>query len=75
MISAKGDKTYMGFVQEETAAKVVLRNIAGEVFTIKTGDILSRKELETSMMPEGLANSLSYEELASLVTFLSEQKK
>jgi len=75
MISAKGDKTYMGFVQEETAAKVVLRNIAGEVFTIKAGDILSRKELETSMMPEGLANSLSYEELASLVTFLSEQKK
>jgi len=26
-------------------------------------------------MPEGLANSLSYEELASLVSFLSEQKK
>ena len=75
MITAKGDKTYMGFITEETAAKVVVRNIAGEVFTIKAGDILSRKEMETSMMPEGLANSLSYEELASLVTFLSEQKK
>jgi putative heme-binding domain-containing protein len=75
MITAKGDRTYMGFITEETAAKVVLRNIAGEVFTIKAGDILSRKEMETSMMPEGLANSLSYEELASLVTFLSEQKK
>ena len=75
MITAKGDRTYMWFITEETASKVVLRNIAGEVFIIKAGDILSRKEMETSMMPEGLANSLSYEELASLVTFLSEQKK
>jgi putative heme-binding domain-containing protein len=75
MISAKGSKTYMGFITEETAAKVVLRNITGEIFTIKSSDILSRKEMESSMMPAGLANSLSYDELASLVTFLSEQKK
>ncbi|MCZ4222962.1 DUF7133 domain-containing protein [Pedobacter rhodius] len=75
MITAKGDKTYMGFITEETAAKIVMRNIAGEVFNIKTSDILSRKEMENSMMPQGLANSLSYDELASLVTFLSQQKK
>ncbi|WP_214229105.1 c-type cytochrome [Pedobacter sp. B4-66] len=75
MISAKGDKTYMGFITEETAVKVVMRNVAGEVFTIKASDILSRKEMDSSMMPAGLANSLSYEELASLVTFLSQQKK
>jgi putative heme-binding domain-containing protein len=74
-ITAKGDKTYLGFVSEESADKLVLRNIAGQVFTIKTQDIVSRKELETSMMPAGLANSLSYEEFASLITFLSQQKK
>ena len=74
-ITAKGDKTYTGFVSEESADKVVMRNIAGEVFTIKASDILSRKELETSMMPSGLANALSYEEFASLITFLSQQKK
>ncbi|QMU28653.1 DUF7133 domain-containing protein [Adhaeribacter radiodurans] len=74
-ISAKGGKSYTGFVSEETADKVVMRNIAGEVFTIKTSDIISRKEMETSMMPSGLANALSYEEFASLITFLSEQKK
>jgi len=27
-----------------------------------------------SMMPEGLANALSYEELASLVAYLEKQK-
>jgi putative heme-binding domain-containing protein len=74
MISAKGNKSYMGFITEESARKIVMRNIAGEVFTINTADILSRKELKTSMMPTGLANALSYDEFASLVTFLSQQK-
>ncbi len=75
LINAKGDKSYMGFITEESADRIVLRTIAGEVFPIKTSDILSRKEMETSMMPAGLANALSYEEFASLITFLSEQKK
>ena len=75
LITAKGDKSYMGFITQESADQLVMRNIAGQVFTIKASDILSRKELETSMMPAGLANSLSYEEFASLITFLSEQKK
>jgi putative heme-binding domain-containing protein len=73
-ISAKGNKSYMGFITEETAQRIVMRNIVGEVFTIKASDVLSRKEMKTSMMPTGLANALSYEEFASLVTFLSQQK-
>lgn len=75
LITAKGDKTYMGFITEESADKLVMRDIAGQVFNVKTSDIVSRKEMEKSMMPAGLANALSYEEFASLVTFLSEQKK
>ncbi|WP_138476010.1 DUF7133 domain-containing protein [Dyadobacter bucti] len=75
MITAKGDKSYMGFVSEESAEKLVMRDIIGQVYTIKVADITSRKELETSMMPPGLANELSYEEFASLITFLSQQKK
>ena len=65
----------MGFVTSETADKITMRDITGQVTTIKTADILSRKEMETSMMPTGLANALSYEEFASLITFLSQQKK
>ena len=74
VITAKGDKSYAGFISEESAEKVVMRNIAGQVFSIHAEDILSRKELEMSMMPPGLANSLSFEEFASLITFLSQQK-
>lgn len=75
MITAKGNKSYTGFVTEETAARVVLRDIGGNVYTVRTSDIVSRKEMKSSMMPAGLANALSYDELASLVTFLSQQKK
>ncbi|GGB87318.1 DUF7133 domain-containing protein [Dyadobacter sediminis] len=75
MVTAKGDKNYMGFISEESADKLVMRDITGQVYTIKTSDIVSRKEMETSMMPSGLANELSYEEFASLITFLSKQKK
>ncbi|MGV3587032.1 MAG: DUF7133 domain-containing protein [Adhaeribacter sp.] len=75
LVNTKNGQSIMGFVSEETADKIVMRNIAGQVFTVKTSEIASRKELETSMMPAGLANSLSYEEFASLITFLSQQKK
>jgi putative heme-binding domain-containing protein len=75
MITTKGDKTYMGFVSEESAEKLVIRDITGQVNTIKVANITSRKEMEASMMPPGLANELSYEEFASLITFLSQQKK
>ncbi len=74
-ITAKGNKSYMGFVTEESAGQLVLRDIAGQVTRIKTADIIKREEMETSMMPAGLANALSYEEFASLITFLSQQKK
>ncbi|SDP77151.1 putative heme-binding domain-containing protein [Mucilaginibacter sp. OK268] len=74
VISAKGNKSYMGFITEESAQKIVMRDITGNVFTVKAADIISRKELKTSMMPVGLANALSYEEFASLITFLSQQK-
>jgi putative heme-binding domain-containing protein len=73
-VMAKGNKTYTGFITEQTAQKLVVRDIAGNVYTIKASDVVSRKELKTSMMPTGLANALSYDEFASLVTFLSQQK-
>jgi putative heme-binding domain-containing protein len=75
LITTKGKKSYTGFVTAETADKVTLRDISGQVSNIRTADIVSRKEMETSMMPTGLANSLSYEEFASLITYLSNQKK
>jgi putative heme-binding domain-containing protein len=65
----------VGFVTEESADQLVLRDIAGQVTRIKASEVVKREEMENSMMPAGLANALSYEEFASLITFLSQQKK
>lgn len=75
LITAKGNKTYTGFITEESPARLVLRDITGRVYSLKAADVLSRREMETSMMPTGLVNALSYEEFASLLSFLSQQKK
>lgn len=74
LIITSAGESYLGFVSAETADQIEMRNIAGQVFTIRAEDIQSREELEKSMMPEGLASSLSYEEFTSLVTFLAAQQ-
>ena len=75
LVTTKDGKSYMGFVTAESAERLVLRDITGTAHTIKADDVQKREELETSMMPEGLANALSYEEFASLITYLSQQKE
>lgn len=72
-IETNDGKTYTGFVTEETANDLVIRNITGQATSIEKSNINSREELESSIMPSGLANSLSYEEFTSLVDFLSKQ--
>lgn len=74
-IETKDGKSVIGFVTGESADKLTLRDITGAVHSVNTKDIKKREEMKTSIMPEGLANALSYEEFASLITFLSQQKK
>lgn len=73
-VELNNGEMHVGFVTAESADKITINNIAGIATEIKTADIKSRRELEMSMMPEGLANALSYEELASLVSYLEAQK-
>ena len=74
LVTTKDGKSVMGFVTGESADKIILRDITGTAHTISTTNIQSRKEQETSIMPPGLADALSYEEFASLITYLSQQK-
>jgi putative heme-binding domain-containing protein len=61
-------------VTAEPADQLTIRDTTGNATKLVKKDIKSREEMENSMMPAGLANSLSYEELASLVTFLQGKK-
>lgn len=73
-IATRDGRTYQGFVTAQSADRVVLRDITGKPHVINMTDIKKREDLKTSIMPTGLANALSYEEFASLITFLSQQK-
>lgn len=72
-IKTKTDKNYVGFVTKETANDLVLRDIGGQSTVIEKSDIASRRELEASVMPAGLANALSYKEFTALVDYLARQ--
>ena len=74
VIHTKDDKNLMGFVTATSADEIELRDITGKVTKIATSNIAEREEIANSMMPTGLANSLSFEEFSSLVTFLYQQK-
>ena len=73
-IQTKGGDNYVGFVTQESATDLTIRNIIGTATQLKKTDISERKELDTSIMPSGLVNALSYEEMASLVAYLEQQK-
>lgn len=72
-IQTEEGRSYIGFVTEESAEELVIRDITGQATTLAKSDISSREELEISMMPSGLVNSLSYEEFTALVNYLSSQ--
>jgi putative heme-binding domain-containing protein len=74
MIETNDGNSYMGFITAESANELTIRDITGNATKLAKKNIKSREEMENSIMPAGLANSLSYEELASLVTFLQGKK-
>jgi putative heme-binding domain-containing protein len=75
VIQKSDGETLIGFVTKRLSDQIELRTITGQVFRINPKEILSEKITDQSMMPQGLANGLSVKELASLVTFLEQQKK
>lgn len=75
ILTKKDGTTALGFVTEESAEKVKLRDIAGNESEIKTADIAKRDKLPTSMMPPGLAAKISVKDLASLLDYLQSVAK
>lgn len=59
-----------GFVTREGGDDLDLRNAAGITTLVAKKDIQERGKRETSVMPQGLADKLTAEELASLIAYL-----
>lgn len=74
----KGDPV-MGFVVQESATEVIIRNQAGIEQKLAAADIAGREKLPTSLMPPALMNQMTVKDFASLLDYLEklarEQKK
>lgn len=68
--SSKLGQVYVGFVQNENANILVLKDLAGTIHSISKDRIIETKKDLPSLMPEGLLDSLKDEEIASLFKFL-----
>ena len=68
-ITVRG-RIYSGFVVGESAETVVIRQADGVAREIITDEIDERVKQEQSMMPTGLVNNLTPEQLADLVAYL-----
>jgi putative membrane-bound dehydrogenase-like protein len=59
-----------GFVTRESADDVVVRDMSGAETTLRKAQIANRGVREGSIMPPGLVDGLTLQELASLLAFL-----
>lgn len=71
----QGGEEIEGFVVREGGDNLSVRNIAGVTTEIEKGAIAKREKREKSIMPEGLMNSLSPDDLASLLAYLESTAK
>ena len=69
-----GDEAY-GIVISETADEILVKDLNNVVNRYKKSEITKRKQLKTSLMPTGLPATMTTQEFANLVQFLSGLKK
>jgi putative membrane-bound dehydrogenase-like protein len=74
-IKLKDGSTLTGIIASKTETDIDLKFPGGAKQHIKTSDVKSMKELKESMMPEGLHESMSKQDLVNLLGYLENLKK
>ncbi|WP_395767419.1 PVC-type heme-binding CxxCH protein [Aquirufa sp.] len=74
-ITTKKGDVYQGVVTSKNETDIILKLPGGSTQNFKTSALKSVKQLDNSMMPDGLADGMSTTELTDLVTYLSTLKK
>ena len=74
-LTMKDGSVLTGIIASKTESDIDLKYPAGIKQKIKTSDVKSKKELTESMMPSGLHETMSNQELADLLAYLSALKK
>jgi putative membrane-bound dehydrogenase-like protein len=74
VVGMKDGSKFSGFVTGETDSELTIRMPGGVSQPVKKAQIAKREELTVSLMPAGLAASLSAQELVDLVAWLQSLK-
>ncbi|QDT63145.1 DUF7133 domain-containing protein [Calycomorphotria hydatis] len=74
VLTAEG-KIITGFVTDEQADQITMRDSTAKEYTILKDDIEFRKTLKISAMPEGLMKKFTVREMSSLVDYLESLKE
>ena len=74
IIETTGGRIISGLVTAENNNALTLRTLNEEV-VIPTGEIASRNRSHLSVMPEGLMNDLSFEQLRDLIAYLQAPRQ
>jgi putative heme-binding domain-containing protein len=69
-----GDEAY-GLLVSETAEEVAVKAVGGIVTRYKKGDVAKREQMKLSIMPVGLQQAMTTQELVDLVEYLFSLKK
>jgi putative heme-binding domain-containing protein len=70
LIALDSGRTVTGFIVRESGEQIELRNVGGISMMIPKTAIDTRERGMVSIMPEGLANALTVEDLASLIAYM-----
>ena len=68
-------ETRVGFLLGQKGGASFFSDLTGEEFEISYKDIVEREQVPTSMMPPGLLNTMSNQEAASLLKWLSTPER
>jgi putative heme-binding domain-containing protein len=74
-ITLKDGNEASGLLVNETPDEVAIKSTGGIVTRYRKGDIATRTKQKLSLMPEGLQKTMTTQELADLVEYLSTLKK
>jgi putative membrane-bound dehydrogenase-like protein len=73
-LETKQGDLHMGIVEAETDQYFTIKKMGGDKVTINKTDIKTFNSLGTSLMMEGLENSMDQQEMADLLAFLQNQE-
>ncbi len=75
VITTQQGRTFMGNIASESNRQITLTTVSQDAVTVNQNEIQSRETTEKSMMPEGMLETLSEQEVIDLIGYLQSPKQ